>query len=99
MLQACLARRMSNTHTRPRTLYSLHTWYRGSSTYAAAVLPKQGSTQQGDPLGMLLSLVAQPLEMYIQATFRPLLNLWMADDGNVVAPIAVAQKIYEYIKS
>ncbi len=48
---------------------------------------------------LLFSLVAQPLVLYVQKTFRPLLNLWMADDGNVVAPIDVAQKIYEYIKS
>ncbi len=91
-------RRISNTHTRPRTLYSLHVRYPGSSTYAAAVVPKPYGTQQGESLGMLLfSLVAQPLVLYIQATFRPLLNLCMADDGNVVAPIDATQKIHECI--
>ncbi len=54
----------------------------------------QEGTQQGDALGMLLfSLVAQPMVLYIQAKFRPLLNLWMADGGNIVAPIDVAQQI------
>ncbi len=78
------------THTVPPAL--LH-------TRQQSFLSQEG-TQQGDFLGMLLfSLVAQPLVLYIQATFRLLLNLWMADDGNVVAPIDVAQKIYEYIKS
>ncbi len=60
----------------------------------------QEGTQQGDPLGMLLfSLVAHPLVTYIQSTFRPLLNVWMADDGTFVAPIDNALKIYEYIKT
>ncbi len=48
---------------------------------------------------LLFAFIAQPLVLYIQAKFRPLLKLWMADDGNVVAPIYVARKIYEYIKS
>ncbi len=38
--------------------------------------PNQEGTQQRNPLGMLLfSLVAQPLVLYIQLTFRVLLNL------------------------
>ncbi len=56
--------------------------------------------QQGDPLGMLLfSLVAQPIVLNIQAQFRPILNVWMADDGNFIAPIEDISRIYEYIKN
>ncbi len=34
--------------------------------------------------------------LHIQATFRPILNVWMADDGNFIAPIEDALKIFEY---
>ncbi len=43
--------------------------------------------------------MAHPLVTYIQSTFRPLQNVWMADDGTFVAPIDNALKIYEYIKT
>ncbi len=57
-------------------------------------------TEQGDLSGILLfSLVAQPLILYIQASFRPLLNVWMGDDGNFDPPIEDALKIYNYIKA
>ncbi len=63
-------------------------------------LLSQKGTQQGDPLGRLpFYLVAKQLVLYIQAAFRPLINLWMADDGNAVTPIGIAQNLYEYIKS
>ncbi len=84
-----LARYIHYTYVTPALLH----------TRQQSFLSQEG-TQQGDSLGMLLfSSVAQPLVLYIQATFRPLLNLRMPDDGNVVALIDVAQKIYKYIKS
>ncbi len=48
---------------------------------------------------LLFSLVAQPIALNIQAQFRPILNVWMADDGNFVAPIEDILRIYEYIKT
>ncbi len=81
---------MSNTHT-PLARYIHYTYgtrlffIRGSS---------QEGTQHGDSLGMLLRFsVAQPLVIYIQAIFLPVLNLWMADGGNFVVPIDVGQTI------
>ncbi len=100
MLQAGPPRRLSiRTPALARYIYDTYGTPALLHTRQQSFLSQEG-TQQGDPLGMLLfSLVAQPLVLYIQATFRPLLNFWMADDGNVVAPIDVAQKIHEYIKS
>ncbi len=75
-------------------------------TYGTAAFPhnlqqsflSQECTQQGNPLGTLLfSLVAQPLIMYIQTKFGPVLNVWMADDGNIVASIDVARKTFTNI--
>ncbi len=40
--------------------------------------------------------VAHPMVLHIQATFRPILNVCMADDGNFIAPIEDALKIFEY---
>ncbi len=70
MLQVGLPRRLSNTHTRPRT-YIQYTYGTPAllHTRQQSFLSQEG-TQQGDPFEMLLfSLVAQPLVLYIQATF------------------------------
>ncbi len=89
------------THT-PTLARYIHYAY-GNPTFLHTreqVYLSQEGTQQGDPLGMLLfSLVAQPLILNIQATFKPLLNVWMADDGNFIARIEDALKIYNYVKT
>jgi hypothetical protein len=62
------------------------------------LLSRQG-TQQRDPLGMLIySLAVQPLILSFQSKCELELNLWYADDGNLVGSIAEIAKAYRILK-
>jgi hypothetical protein len=79
----------------------VHAIYGGQPYVVAGrtlLLSRQG-TQQGDPLGMLLfALAIQHLIPCAQSECDLELNLWYADDGTLVGPIAEIAKVYQILK-
>jgi Reverse transcriptase (RNA-dependent DNA polymerase) len=87
-------------HAPPAARY-FHAIYGGQPYVVAGrtlLLSRQG-TQQGDPLGMLLSSLAiQPLILRVQSECDLELNHWYADDCTLVGSIAMVAKAYQILK-